>query len=182
MKFGLLTIIGFSLLVLSLLSINSPIYSYVSISNLYTITIPKIAYATVRLLENNSNVTVYVKLFHDGQVENIVKLPYFLELTPGTWEFSIYNETFPITLTKVINATVVNKSDGIVYVYEYQKIEKYQEIVTTKNGTYPITLEITIYKVNIFQYKTVAEILSVILIFIDIVLWGFNMRDNHKYR
>ncbi len=181
MKFGLLTTIGLSLLVLSLLSINSPIHSYVSISNPYSIKIPNIAYVNARLLENNSNVTVYAKLVHNGNVENIVKLPYYLELTPGIWEFSIYNETFPITLTKVINATVVNKSNGIVYVYEYQKIEKYQEIVTTKNATYPIALEVTIYKVNILQYKTIAEILGVLLLFIDIILLASRfIRDNHK--
>ncbi len=81
----------------------------------------------------------------------------------------------------MINATVVNKSNGIVYVYEYQKIEKYQEIVTTKNATYPIALEVTIYKVNILQYKTIAEILGVLLLFIDIILLAFRfIRDNHK--
>nr|WP_252972988.1 hypothetical protein [Saccharolobus solfataricus] len=136
MRFGLLTTIGFSLLVLSVLSINSPIQSLISISNPYSIAVPKIAYVTARLFENDSNVTIYVQIIHNGYTK-IVKLPSYFKLTPGKWEFSIYNETFPITLTKVVNATVVNKSNDIVYVYEYQKIEKYQEIVTTKNYYLP---------------------------------------------
>ncbi|BDB98689.1 hypothetical protein [Saccharolobus caldissimus] len=171
MRSGILLSLGIALITLSLLSINVPITSTVSVTKPYTLYVPPTAHVYAIIYENDSNVTLYVRILHDNSF--ITKPPITITLTPGYWEFSIYNETYPITLSKEVNVTV-NTSRGI---FIYEKVIHYSEIVTTKNATFPFFIKIVIYKVDIIRYRQIGLGLGIALILGDFSLFFLSRRN-----
>ncbi len=168
MKGSILISIGIALLTLALFSINVPIHQTITLTNHYNIYIPSIAHSTLKAYENDSNVTVYVLVTHNGS-SVIEKLPFYLPLSTGYWRFSIYNETYPKTFTKLVNVTV-NTSKGI---FIYQKTVNYIRIITTRNTAYPALLKIDIYKVNLVQDVLLDKILGLSLTLVGAILLTF---------
>ncbi|AOL16641.1 hypothetical protein BFU36_07930 [Sulfolobus sp. A20] len=159
MKGSILVSIGIALLALSLFSINAPIHQTIFLTNHYSIYIPPIAYPTLNAYENDSNVTVYVLITYNNGSSVIEKVPFYLTLSSGYWQFSIYNETYPKIFTKLVNVTV-NTTKGI---FIYQKTVSYTRIITTRNGSYPALLQIDINKVNLIQYVLLDRVLGLFL-------------------
>jgi len=120
--------------------------------------------------ENNTNVTVYVLITYNNGSSVIEKVPFYLTLSSGYWQFSIYNETYPKTFTRLVNVTV-NTSKGI---FIYQKTVSYTRIVTTRNASYPTLLQIDIYKVNLVQHTLLDRLLGLFLTLVGAILLIFD--------
>ncbi|ARM74829.1 hypothetical protein [Acidianus manzaensis] len=163
---GFILAIGIAILSLGILSINTHVdNTFTLTSKPLEINVPTTARAYINIIENATNVSAYVIISHDGN-NYIVKAPYTLILSHGSYKFKTYEEGYFIKTRKIVNETETLPCGNVTV----QKVINQTTYITTHNLTYPVYVHLTIYKMNIVENKTITQIIGAILLILGLAL------------
>ncbi|MEM4077181.1 MAG: hypothetical protein QXR86_03610 [Metallosphaera sp.] len=166
MKFGTLILsLGVALLVLSTTSINAHVsYTLVLTRNPVTFYVPSTVMGHVSLIENATNTSAYVIVYHEG--EKIVKLPYSFTLSPGNYTIRGYEEVSKVIVNKVVK---LNESLSCGNVSTEKVIPEEIENVSSQL-VYPVYVHLSIQRMNLVRSPEEVGIVGFAMILFGIAL------------
>jgi len=166
MRIGMLIFsIGIVLLSLSMININIPVNHTVLITKPYSMSVPNVAKGYIILINNDSNVSLTVRVIHNGV--NIYKIPKVLKLTSGNWEFSIFSESYTQKVRQTVNETVHLPCGNVTQ----EKIVTILKEINTTRPIYPAMIKIEITQMNLVNNKNSIEIMGIAMIILGLSIY-----------